>query len=483
MDSNNYSHDDRRKHAFTAADLAKFRRSKTAAGLKARTAGFMSQSKLRRFKGMQVSQSGEVVKNGKIVLPKSRVIEELKKIYRDPKTGFIGRDKLLAKADERFVGVTKDMVSEFLKRYTTAQLHRPHERKSTAEPILIKSPLSYIQIDLVTSFWDLRGHNDGYRVILTAVDLNTRHAWARATKNKESATIAKALEEILDDIRVMRGKEVTIVQSDNGSEFQSEVAQLLQRRGIKQNFSKSHTPQSQGIIERFNGTIKRRIGAYMTDRNTKRWVDVLQDFVDNYNDTDHKLIKEKPNEMVNDPKKNKQGFNELQKHASRYNRDHQRKFPEIVEGGYVRVSLLVVDAQQRAKHEKNQRKDGSVQNWTADVFKVTAVHDQGQFIDKRQGIRKQPTYTVRNTNPKSELEEVYRSLKRDQILKTVKPGDEIGKPLINKAPKAMEIRADDPKDLREEKEAHNEKLAGESIASRLGRRNRIARELFNVKKF
>ena len=44
------------------------------------------------------------------------------------------------------------------------------------------------------------------------------------------------------------------------------------------------------MVERFNRTIKTRIWTYLSDRGTVRWVDVIQDFVDAYNNLRHRSI-------------------------------------------------------------------------------------------------------------------------------------------------------------------------------------------------
>jgi len=47
------------------------------------------------------------------------------------------------------------------------------------------------------------------------------------------------------------------------------------------------------MIECFNQTIKIAIMQYMTAQGTKRWYDVIDALVDNYNNTYHSTIKAK----------------------------------------------------------------------------------------------------------------------------------------------------------------------------------------------
>ena len=55
------------------------------------------------------------------------------------------------------------------------------------------------------------------------------------------------------------------------------------------------------MVERFNRTLKGRMYRYFTPNQTKRWVDVLQDLVANYNTSYHRTIKMTPEEAMLDP--------------------------------------------------------------------------------------------------------------------------------------------------------------------------------------
>ena len=56
------------------------------------------------------------------------------------------------------------------------------------------------------------------------------------------------------------------------------------------------------MIERFNRTIKKKMFKYFSANNTRKFVDVLDLFVDQYNNTIHSSIKMTPNEAS--PKEN-----------------------------------------------------------------------------------------------------------------------------------------------------------------------------------
>ena len=79
------------------------------------------------------------------------------------------------------------------------------------------------------------------------------------------------------------------LQADKGKEFfNSDFQTLMKRHGIQHFASKSE--QKAAVVERFNRTIKTRIWTYLSDSGTVRWVDVIQNLVDAYNNSRHRSI-------------------------------------------------------------------------------------------------------------------------------------------------------------------------------------------------
>ena len=62
----------------------------------------------------------------------------------------------------------------------------------------------------------------------------------------------------------------------------------MNRHGIQHFASKSE--QKSAVVERFNRTIKTRIWTYLSNRGTVRWVDVIHDLVDAYNNWRHRAM-------------------------------------------------------------------------------------------------------------------------------------------------------------------------------------------------
>ena len=96
----------------------------------------------------------------------------------------------------------------------------------------------------------------GYKCLLMAEDHFSKYLWVRACTSKESKHVENLFDEILLEIGTNR--KIAIVQTDNGGEFRSDVfQQKIIQHGACHVFGAPYHPQSQGAIERLNGTFKK----------------------------------------------------------------------------------------------------------------------------------------------------------------------------------------------------------------------------------
>jgi hypothetical protein len=235
-------------------------------------------------------------------------------------------------------------------------------------------PCDHWQMDLI-DFSAQSALNNGHRYILTVMDCFSKFAWATPIKTKHAGSVAKALREILDDPIV--GERVPkILQSDNGSEFKEQVSELLERRGIKQLFSAPYKPTTQGLIERFNGTLKRAVFEHMSQYNTKKWNDVLPEIVRGYNASRHSATGVAPMALM-DPAVRTDLLDAARAriHAAARKRLGQSsaRFAPIHVGDTVRISART-EAEVRRMELLGQSK-GKHPNWSKELYVVTHVSE------------------------------------------------------------------------------------------------------------
>ena len=85
--------------------------------------------------------------------------------------------------------------------------------------------------------------------------------------------------------------------SDNGVEFKDEVTQFCKTHDIKQRFTRTYSPQANGIAERTNREVRKFIRAYMLKNNNLNWTKVLGDVERDKNQAYNTSIKAAPEEV------------------------------------------------------------------------------------------------------------------------------------------------------------------------------------------
>jgi len=203
--------------------------------------------------------------------------------YVDPKaSGSFGGIQSV----RRYGGEVKDLA-----RNDAYTLHKSARVLFRRRKTYSKGPGDLFQIDLA-DLVNISSRNDGYRYLLTCIDVFTKRAWAVPTKTKTSREVTRAFEKILTD-----GYKPNMVQSDKGTEFLNSTFQsMLKRHDIKFYTSENEDIKA-AVVERFNRTMKTKMYRYFTARNTRRYVDVLPDLLHSYNHTYHRSIGMAPVEV------------------------------------------------------------------------------------------------------------------------------------------------------------------------------------------
>ncbi|XP_070207867.1 uncharacterized protein [Littorina saxatilis] len=154
-------------------------------------------------------------------------------------------------------------VKKYCRSCTICQKTFPKGRVSPAplQPVpVIDTPFSRVAIDLIGPISPTSGR--GHRWVLTLVDVATRYPEAIPLKSITTEAVAEALVEIFS--RVGLPDEIL---SDRGTQFSSdlmrEVCRLL---SVAQLHSTPYHPQTNGLVERFNGTLKSLLRRLMAEK-------------------------------------------------------------------------------------------------------------------------------------------------------------------------------------------------------------------------
>src|ERR1700727_1692100 len=137
--------------------------------------------------------------------------DTLKQIYYDPEheAGY-GSVTALVKAS----GASRRVVEEWLRKQDTYTLHRQARKKFSKRKYRTSGIDSQWQADLV-DMAKYGAANDGYKWILTVIDIFSRYAWAEPVRSKVAAHVQEAFEKIFQKGRVPN----RLLQTDQGKEF------------------------------------------------------------------------------------------------------------------------------------------------------------------------------------------------------------------------------------------------------------------------
>ncbi len=99
-----------------------------------------------RYRGLVVHKhNGKLIlmRGDRIVIPYDKINAFLQRVYDNPVTGLKSGEKLWELVKEKFIGITKDDVLQFVKNLETTQLHKPRVKAAVNKPIIPSGPKSY----------------------------------------------------------------------------------------------------------------------------------------------------------------------------------------------------------------------------------------------------------------------------------------------------------------------------------------------------
>lgn len=129
----------------------------------------------------------------------------------------------------------------------------------------------------------------------------------------------------------------------------------------------TYSEHKSAIIERFNRTLKEMMWKYFTANSTHRWIDVIQDLVDQYNNRKHRTIGMSPNEAL----EHEEELLEAQHKRVQKIYNTKTSKPKFKVGDYVRISRI-----------KGPFEKGYHINWSREVYRVYEVDDKFPYTYK-----------------------------------------------------------------------------------------------------
>ncbi len=309
-----------------------------------------------------------------------------------------GINRLHNRAKELGIPATRKQVEAFLTNQLAYSIHKPARHKFTRNHTYTSDIDKQWQADLA-DMQTLADQNDGNRYILTCIDILSRFAWAIPIKSKSGKDVLSGIKRLFKQAKPRKPK---LFQTDKGTEFFNvEVTGFLRENNIAQ-FA-SNSDKKAAIVERFNRTLKNRIYAYFTSNNTKRYVDILGDIVDAYNNTQHRSIRMRPADVDNEAAAQKAWYNLFYRATSGQTGKRKQSI------------LLPANQRVRISKWKGEFEKGYTPNWSREHFTVTKRARHPQTLYNIQDSSGEP---IEGAFYNSELQPVSQNrLEVDQVLK------------------------------------------------------------------
>lgn len=188
-----------------------------------------------------------------------------------------------------YLGISRRFVQSVLEKSHVMNVLNATPKKPVVKSFKPNFPFEHWQMDLIDlQHWGF--HNSNYKYVLVIIDIFSKFVYLFPLKKKEGLSVSVLLNKLF-----LSGDIPMILHSDQGGEFINQhVQRVCQTFHVKQIWGESYTPQTQGFVECKNKYIKRLMNYYLQDRDTKRYLDVLEQIAFTINNTQHSVTKVTP---------------------------------------------------------------------------------------------------------------------------------------------------------------------------------------------
>ena len=225
------------------------------------------------------------------------------------------------------------------------ELHKPVIKKFNKRKVYSQFKDNIWGVDLA-DMQSLSIKNKGIKYLLCAIDLYSKYAFVIPLRDKKGISIVNAFNKIIKQSNRKPNK----IWVDQGGEFYNHVF----KKWLSDNDIIMYSIYNEGksvVAERFIRTLKNKLYKHMTATGKNVYYDVLDDVVNEYNNTKHNTIKMKPTDVEDNKRV--------------YIDEHNEKDSRFKVGDTVRISKF-----------KNIFPKGYTPNWSTEIFIIYKINKQ-----------------------------------------------------------------------------------------------------------
>ena len=275
-------------------------------------------------------------------------------------------------------------VKQWLNGQNAYAFYRKAERRFPRERVVVSEKNQEWDCDTLSMSY-YRKQNEDYAYILVCVDIFTRWLYTRPLKTLRASETKEAFKDIL-----LSADKPESIRTDRGGEFVgSDMKKYLQAERIKHILTNNELKAS--YAERVNRTLRSRIARLIRGTNSFDWLTHLQELTEAYNYTKHRSIGTTPAAAL------------CQTSSGELWR-RQYLTPDVTTGAFKEEFSLQVGDRVRASYLTGPFHRNHDENWTREIFTVTARRTS-------QGFQK---YRIKSMDDKPIEGEFYE----EELLKT-----------------------------------------------------------------
>ena len=227
------------------------------------TDGYFLQNKILMHRKFFANEHNGTKYVDRIVVPESYRNEILRVGHTIPLSGHMGNAKTLDRIAAHFFwpGLSFD-VRKYCATCPQCQLvaRKLKTNRAPLKPVeVVTEPFRKIAIDIVG---ELPRTTNGNKYILTIVDYATRYPEAIPLRTISSKAVSNALMQHFCKVGIPDE-----IVSDQGTNFMGKLmSQLYEQLGISKIKTSIYHPEANGLVERFNGTLKSMLRKFVSNR-------------------------------------------------------------------------------------------------------------------------------------------------------------------------------------------------------------------------
>ncbi|KAL6455441.1 hypothetical protein MHYP_G00361070 [Metynnis hypsauchen] len=183
-----------------------------------------------------------------------------KEFHASDAGGHCGKEKTNDAISTRYYwpGMTID-INKWIKECSTCQMSRPIKHQDEYTPIIVNEPWELVGMDLIGK---LTVSSNGNQYICVLIDYFTKWVEAYPLASKSADVVTACIVQI-----IYRFGAPKRILTDQGREFVNQInKEVCDLFGIKRSLCSPYHPQTNGLVEKMNGTIQRILGKLCKDK-------------------------------------------------------------------------------------------------------------------------------------------------------------------------------------------------------------------------